>query len=77
MTSENPRVSILVPVFNAERFLAEALGSLTSQSFADLEIIVVNDGSTDASGTIAERHAAADDRICANPRRRMKDCSSN
>ena len=58
-----PRVSVLVPAFNAERFLAEALDSLTSQTFTDIEIIVVNDGSTDTSGELAERHAAADDRI--------------
>jgi glycosyltransferase involved in cell wall biosynthesis len=60
---QSPRVSVLVPVFNAERFLAETLASLTSQTFTDIEIIVVNDGSTDASGAIAEERAAADDRI--------------
>jgi glycosyltransferase involved in cell wall biosynthesis len=63
MTSGNRRVSVIVPAFNAERFLAEALDSLTSQTFTDLEIIVVNDGSTDTSGAIAERCASADDRI--------------
>lgn len=54
-----PLVSALVPVYNGERFLAEALDSALAQIFRELEIIVVDDGSTDASGAIAGRYAAA------------------
>jgi glycosyltransferase involved in cell wall biosynthesis len=63
MIFQSPRVSVLMPVFNAERFLGEAIDSLTRQTFIDLEIIVVDDGSTDTSGAIAERCASADGRI--------------
>ncbi len=54
-----PLVSAIVPVYNAERFLAEALDSALAQTLQALEIIVVDDGSTDASGAIADRYAAA------------------
>jgi glycosyltransferase involved in cell wall biosynthesis len=52
-------VSVVVPVHNGERFLAEALGSITAQRDADVELIVVDDGSTDASPEIAARAVAA------------------
>jgi len=48
-----PRVSAIVPVYNGAAFLAQALDSALAQSMSDLEIIVVNDGSTDSSGAIA------------------------
>lgn len=47
-----PKVSVIIPVFNAERFLPECLDSILGQSFKDLEIILVNDGSTDGSWKI-------------------------
>jgi glycosyltransferase involved in cell wall biosynthesis len=49
----NPLVSVLVPVFNCERFLAEALRSIFSQDYRPLEVIVVDDGSTDESTAVA------------------------
>lgn len=49
----SPTVSCIVPVFNGERYLAEALGSILAQTHPPLELIVVDDGSTDASATIA------------------------
>ena len=52
-----PLVSAIVPVYNGEHFLAQALDSALAQRFSDLEIIVVNDGSSDASGAIAEDYA--------------------
>jgi glycosyltransferase involved in cell wall biosynthesis len=53
-----PLVSAIVPIYNGERFLAQALDSALAQTMRDLEIVVVNDGSTDASAAIAERYAA-------------------
>jgi glycosyltransferase involved in cell wall biosynthesis len=56
-------VSIIVPAFNAERFLAATLKSVQSQTVGDWELIIVNDGSTDQTGTIAETFAHLDNRI--------------
>ncbi len=58
-----PRVSVIVPVYNAERYLAEAIGSVIAQSLSDWELLLVDDGSTDASLAIAEDFAARDERI--------------
>ena len=58
-----PRVSIVVPVYNAEPFLARSTRSVTSQSYRNIEIILIDDGSTDSSRAMCEEYAAADDRI--------------
>ncbi len=50
-------VSVLMPVYNRERYLTEALESLLAQSYRPLEIVVVDDGSTDGSAAIARRYA--------------------
>jgi glycosyltransferase involved in cell wall biosynthesis len=52
-----PRLSVIIPAFNAEAFLAEAIESVRHQSYRNLEIIVVDDGSTDATAGIAARFA--------------------
>lgn len=52
-----------MPFLNGERFLEEAIDSVLSQSQRDLELILIDDGSTDSSRSIAERHAAADPRV--------------
>lgn len=56
-------VSVLLPVYNAGKFLPETLNSLIVQSHADFEVIAVNDGSTDNSLEILQKYAAFDDRI--------------
>ena len=58
-----PKVSIVIPVFNTEKFLARCLNSVLSQSVKDLEVVCVNDGSTDDSLKILEEYAAKDSRI--------------
>jgi glycosyltransferase involved in cell wall biosynthesis len=58
-----PRVSVLLPVRDEEPFLAECLESLSAQTLADFEVIVVDDGSTDASAAVAAEHARRDRRF--------------
>jgi glycosyltransferase involved in cell wall biosynthesis len=57
------KVSVLIPVYNGERHLAECLDSVLAQDFGDLEILLSDDGSTDASGRIIESYAARDSRL--------------
>ncbi len=58
-----PAISVLLPVFNAERYLGAALESVLAQTFTDFECVVVDDGSTDTSPTILAQYAAHDGRI--------------
>lgn len=58
-----PRISILLPCYNAAATLNEALESLRSQSFTDFEIVAVDDGSTDATGAILQDWLALDERL--------------
>ncbi len=64
MTSENhPRVSVLMPVYNAERYLSEAIESILNQTYENFEFIIVNDGSTDQSLKIIRNFEMSDSRI--------------
>ena len=58
-----PLVSVVLPVFNAAPFVAEAIESILSQTLRELELIVVDDASTDGCLTIVRRYAAADSRV--------------
>jgi CDP-glycerol glycerophosphotransferase len=57
------RISVVVPIYNVEPYLDTCLESIAQQSFTDLEVIMVNDGSTDGSPAIAERFAQRDGRF--------------
>jgi glycosyltransferase involved in cell wall biosynthesis len=61
--SSDPPVSVLMPVFNAEPYLAAAIESILNQTFADFEFIIIEDGSTDKSRDIAAAYASQDRRI--------------
>lgn len=63
--SEQPLVSVVIPAYNAERFLKEAVESLRDQTYRNLEIIIVNDGSKDSTKALCDRFVAADNRIHA------------
>ncbi len=56
-------ISIIVPVYNVEKYIEKCLESIMSQSYSDFEVLVIDDGSTDDSGMIADRCAERDPRI--------------
>ena len=56
-------ISVIVPIYNSEKYLEQCLTSLVNQTYSDLEIILVNDGSTDSSMNICEKFKKEDDRI--------------
>lgn len=58
-----PKVSVIIPVYNVDRYLRECLDSVVNQTLKDIEIICVNDGSTDGSLGILQEYASQDDRI--------------
>ena len=61
--NNKPLVSLIIPVYNVEAYLRECLDSVINQSYSNLEIIIVNDGSTDGSLNVCEEYAAKDERI--------------
>ena len=63
MENNRPKISIVSPVFNVEKFLARCLDSLVNQTLSDIEIILVDDGSPDNSGRICDEYAKKDDRV--------------
>ena len=58
-----PKVSVIIPVYNVENYLRKCLDSVINQTLKDIEIICVDDGSTDGSGAILDKYAQKDERI--------------
>ena len=58
-----PRLSVIVPVYNAEKYLAECVESILNQTIQDLELILVDDGSTDSSPAMCDAFAQQDSRV--------------
>ena len=61
--SKESLISVVVPIFNIDSYLEDCIDSIINQNHYDLEIILVNDGSTDKSGSICDRYASSDKRI--------------
>src|SRR5512133_2278738 len=59
----SPTISVCVPTYNGEAFLAETLASIAVQTFGDYEVLIVDDGSTDETLAIAEAYRATDARV--------------
>lgn len=62
--SMDPLVSVVIPVYNVEPYLHECVTSVVEQTYTNIEIILVDDGSTDSSGTLCDEFALSDSRIC-------------
>lgn len=58
-----PEISVIVPVYNSEKYLGRCIDSILAQSFSDIELLLVDDGSKDSSGVICDRYAEKDTRI--------------
>lgn len=63
MTAKAPLISVIVPVYNTEEYLADCVDSVLSQTYTNLELLLVDDGSTDSSGSRCDHHALSDDRV--------------
>ena len=59
----NPKISVIIPVYNAEKYIAECIRSVQLQTFDDIEVICVDDGSTDMSAQLVREMAVRDSRI--------------
>ena len=61
--SSMPLLTVLMPVYNAEKFLAESINSILSQTYSNFEFVILDDGSTDNSLKIIKAYAKKDKRI--------------
>lgn len=59
----NPKISIIIPVYNVEQYIQKCIDSILNQTFTDIELILVDDGSADSSDSICDEYASRDNRI--------------
>ena len=57
------KVSIIIPVYNVEKYITKTIESVINQTYSDIEVILIDDGSEDSSGSICDEYAKNDDRI--------------
>lgn len=63
MNIESPLLSVIIPVYNVEKYIGRCLDSIISQTFTNWECIIIDDGSLDKSGLICDKYAKQDTRI--------------
>lgn len=63
MMNESVKVSVIVPIYNVEKYIGKCILSIIEQTYKNIEIILVDDGSLDDSGNIADEYATRDNRI--------------
>ena len=63
MMTTKPKISVIIPVYNVEKWLNKCVDSILSQSYENFEVILVNDGSTDKSGDICDKYLKEDNRV--------------
>ena len=63
MRKEGYKISVIVPVYNKEKYLCQCIDSILGQTYSDLDVVLVDDGSTDGSGEICDRYAKQDKRV--------------
>lgn len=59
-----PKISVIVPVYNTEKYLCRCIDSILAQSFTDFELLLIDDGSKDSSGSICDDYVRKDNRVC-------------
>ena len=68
--NEHKKISVIVPVYNSEKYLEKCLDSIKSQTYTNLEIILIDDGSVDKSPSICDSYAKSDSRFIGRHARR-------
>ena len=63
LSISNPYISVIVPIYNSEKYIYQCVDSILNQSYKDIELLLINDGSTDASGRICDEYARNDTRV--------------
>ena len=74
--TSNPKISIIVPVYNSEKYLKQCIESILNQTFTDFELILIDDGSTDNSSDICDEFAKIDPRIVVRHKENGGICSA-
>lgn len=67
---DNPKITVFMPMFNAEKFIGEAVDSILNQTFKDFELLIIDDGSNDQSREIVEKYQDSRIRLYVNERNR-------
>ena len=62
---KEPRISVIVPIYNTAAYLSRCLDSILNNTYKNLEVLCINDGSTDDSAVIIKQYASADSRVTA------------